>query len=138
MQLAVQGVGGLRVFNVSDPGQPEEVARLPMFDAHDVHVHWPWAYVADGVGGLAIVDVRAPIAPKLLAGLDLNGESTEPMQAIAVASMFQYSRPMASGGEPVDERGPIKDFGDGVTETTEIGESPRDGRERPAFSRLRS
>ena len=98
------GIGGLRVYDVSEPEEPKEVARLATFDAHDVTVQWPWAYVADGPGGLAIADIRAPIAPKLLSGLDLNGESQQPMNAISVATLFQYSRPMAEGDEPVDER----------------------------------
>ena len=102
--VVADGTGGLRLIDVSKPEEPEEVAQLPMFDAHDVTVQWPWAYVADGPGGLAIVDVRAPIAPVLVAALDLNGASRRPNAASHVATLFQYSRPQASGGEPSDER----------------------------------
>ena len=98
------GVGGLKVFDVSDPAALRLVGSLPTFDAHDVDVQWPWAYVADGAGGLAIVDVRAPIAPSLLAAVDVNGPSRVPNDAIAVATLFQYSRPMAVDDVPVDRR----------------------------------
>ena len=50
---------------MSEPAELEQVGHLPLFDAHEVEVRWPHAYVADGVGGLTIVDVREPIAPRL-------------------------------------------------------------------------
>ncbi len=103
------GIGGLRVFDVSTPDSIEQVGHVPMFDAHDVYVQWPYAYVADGPGGLAIVDVRAPIAPRFVASIDLNGRNDpEPNQAIAVKTLFQYSRPLAGAGEPVDARTPAR------------------------------
>jgi len=98
------GIGGLKIFDVSVPEAIHEVGRLPTFDAHDVEVHWPWAYVADGPAGLSIVDVRAPIAPRYLSTVDLNGESRLLNEAILVDTLFQYSRPMAKDGAPVDQR----------------------------------
>lgn len=98
------GQGGLKVFDVSEPSELEQVAALPMFDAHDVHLSWPWAFVADGAGGLAIVDVRVPISPQLLSVIDVNGPSKVPNDVTAVASLFQYSRPIARDGKTIDER----------------------------------
>ena len=102
------GIGGLRVFDVSEPEEIHQVGHLPMFDAYDVQVQWPYAYVADGPGGLAIVDVRAPIAPRFVASLDINGDDDEPNRAIAVSTLFQYSRPLASGEEILDYRSPAR------------------------------
>jgi hypothetical protein len=45
------GIGGLKVFDVSQPGKLRPVGQLPTFDARDVHVQWPYAYVADGRAG---------------------------------------------------------------------------------------
>lgn len=98
------GVGGLRILAVDDSGRLEPAGILPTLDAHDVEIRWPWAYVADGAGGLAIVDVLDPRAPGLLAQVDLNGESRLDNEAIVVESLFQYSRPRAAGGRPIDER----------------------------------
>jgi hypothetical protein len=98
------GVGGLRLLELSADGHLERTGSLPTLDAHDVEVQWPWAYVADGAGGLAVVDVRDPGRPTLLAQVDLNGESPLDNEAIVVESLFQYSRPRATEGRPIDER----------------------------------
>ncbi len=98
------GSGGLRIYDVSQPAEIHALGRLSTFDAHDVEVRWPWAYVADGPGGLLIVDVRAPIAPRTLTVLDLNGELPRENEAIQVESLFQYSRPLAKEGAPIDAR----------------------------------
>lgn len=93
------GPGGLVVVDVSGD-VPVVAGRLAMFDAHDLDLAWPWAYVADGAGGLAIADIRAPMSPRLVGGLDLGGTAETPDMATHVATLFQYSRPQASGGEP--------------------------------------
>lgn len=98
------GMGGLKIFDVTEPAAIRLVGCLAMFDAHDVDVRWPWAYVADGSAGLCVVDIRAPIAPLHVSGLDLNGESRLPNEAILVESLFQYSRPTAIDGQPADRR----------------------------------
>ena len=53
---------------------PTNGTGVAMFDAHDVDVRWPWAYVADGPGGLCIVDIREG-EPRVLSEVDLNGQS---------------------------------------------------------------
>ncbi|MSR63674.1 MAG: hypothetical protein EXS08_14680 [Planctomycetes bacterium] len=98
------GAGGLRIFDVSKPEGIHEVGRLATVEANDVEVSWPWAYVADGPAGLCVVDVSAPIAPRFLAECDLVGGSRLANQAVAVASLFQYSRPKAAQGAPTNER----------------------------------
>ncbi len=104
------GSGGLRIYDVSRPEAPRPLGKLATFDARDVDVHWPWAYVADGFGGLLVVDVRDPREPRALATLDVNGDSTEENQSIAVESLFQYSRPMARDDAPVDKRTPARNL----------------------------
>jgi len=89
------GRGGLRIYDVSEPRDIRLEGLVPMVDARAVSVQWPWAYVADGAGGLVIVDVRAPIAPRVVGGLDLLDDEGRAPTAIAVSTLFQYSRPRA-------------------------------------------
>ena len=49
-------------------GRPAPTA-LPTIDAHDIEIRWPYAYVADGPGGLIVVDVRLPVKPRVIGGL---------------------------------------------------------------------
>jgi hypothetical protein len=98
------GEGGVALLDVSDPAAPELAARFPTVDAHEIDVQWPWMYVADGAGGLVIADVTVPIAPRFLAGVDLDGAGTETNRAVAVESLFQYSRPKAEEDVAIDER----------------------------------
>ncbi|MHC5112047.1 MAG: hypothetical protein ACYTHJ_19460 [Planctomycetota bacterium] len=66
---------GLRIFNVSQPEEPILVGMLDegFVDAFDIAVSGNVAYVADGAGGLKIVDVTDKAAPEILAGEDLTG-----------------------------------------------------------------
>ncbi|HED66262.1 MAG TPA: hypothetical protein ENJ09_11980, partial [Planctomycetes bacterium] len=102
--FVADGIGGLAVVDVSDPGSPSLAGRLATVDAQDVDVQWPVAYIADGGGGLCVADVRVPIAPTFLSSLDLDGSGTVPDDAAHVASLFQYSRPLARDGVPIDRR----------------------------------
>ncbi|MFT5290616.1 MAG: hypothetical protein ACI82F_002691 [Planctomycetota bacterium] len=98
------GEGGVRILDVSKPEQARLVGHVATFDARDIDVRWPWAYVADGVGGLVILDVQAPLAPRVLSALDVNAGSERANETTSVATLFQYSRPMAQDGEPIDRR----------------------------------
>lgn len=98
------GAGGLRILDVSRAGAPVPVGVLPMFDARAVALDWPHLYVADGPGGLAIVDVRDPAAPKLVGGTRLSRDAERRDEAMDVAILFQYSRPVAKDDRPVDQR----------------------------------
>ena len=96
------GVGGLRVFDVSGGGL-EPIGALAMFDAHGLALQWPYLYVADGPGGLVVVDVRDPGAPTVVGGTRLAHSPGVEDLAVEVAVLFQYSRPLARGGEPDGE-----------------------------------
>ena len=98
------GEGGLSIFDVGDPEAMELIGVAATFDAHDVTVAWPWAYVADGPGGLVTVDVRVPIAPRVVSAIDVNGKSTDPNDTTHVEVLFQYSRPRATDGVPINHR----------------------------------
>ncbi len=104
------GEGGVEILDVSKPEAPVLAGQLTTVDAHDVDVKWPWMYVADGEGGLVFADVTVPISPRFLAGVDLNGGALEPNAAIAVETLFQYSRPMAENEVPLDARTPARNL----------------------------
>lgn len=86
------GVGGLRIFDLSRPTAPEQIGWMPSLDARALAVAFPWVILADGVGGVVIVDVSDPRAPRALSAVDLNGENSAPNEALDVAVFFQYSR----------------------------------------------
>ncbi len=98
------GPGGLRVFRIDADGQLAQLARVPTFDARDVHVQWPLAYVADGLGGVLVVDVRKPAEPKLVGGARVSGDPAQADAAVAVTMLFQNSRPVAEDGVIADRR----------------------------------
>ncbi|MDB4724780.1 hypothetical protein OAF85_01285, partial [Planctomycetota bacterium] len=82
------------------------MAALPTIDAHDIEIRWPYAYVADGPGGLIVVDVRLPVKPRVIGGLALDGGGAG---AVDLDVMFQFSRPMVDEeGQPSDERTPAR------------------------------
>lgn len=56
---------GLRIFSLADPSYPQLIDSLQtgLDDAWAVELDGDLAYVADGAGGLKIVDVTDPAAP---------------------------------------------------------------------------
>ena len=58
------GVSGLKIWNLRDPGKPAQVGTIntPGY-ASAVHVVGRHAYIADGDGGLRIIDVSDPADP---------------------------------------------------------------------------
>jgi hypothetical protein len=58
---------GLKVFDVTDLAQPKSIASavVPLEDARNVYIARTYAYVSAGKGGLAIIDLEKPDAPKL-------------------------------------------------------------------------
>ncbi|MEO0076159.1 MAG: SdrD B-like domain-containing protein, partial [candidate division WOR-3 bacterium] len=58
------GASGLRIINISDPEQPQEVGNYPTPDsAFGVSVIYPYAYVACRDAGLRIINVSGMVPP---------------------------------------------------------------------------
>ena len=102
--FVADGVGGLKVFDVEKPEKIERVATLPTIDAHAVEIRWPHAFVADGIGGLVVVDVSVPVAPRVIGGLEIEGDPSEGNEGRGIIDLdvlFQYSRPTVdANGDP--------------------------------------
>ncbi|MGE3173488.1 MAG: hypothetical protein AB7O97_12760 [Planctomycetota bacterium] len=90
--FVADGPGGVLVFDLQKPDKPKLAGHLPSVEARALQVQWPWLYIADGPGGLVVADVADPLAPRAIAQVDLNAESTLPDDACDVAVLFQYSR----------------------------------------------
>jgi hypothetical protein len=62
--------GILRILDVTDPANPQQLGSLPTSQTYDLTVRGDYAYLADGAdfgdGGLRIVDVSDPAAPVLV------------------------------------------------------------------------
>lgn len=88
------GAAGLRVFDVSKPAKPREIAHVAERPAYDVHLDGPTLFVAVGARGLSVLDVRDPAQPRVLTeGFDLNGSDTAVIDVRRLSVLFQYSRP---------------------------------------------
>jgi hypothetical protein len=74
LAYVADGLGGLRILDVSNPAIPVELGALyTPGEALDVAVVGDLAYVADGLGGLRILDVSTPAFPAELGALDTPG-----------------------------------------------------------------
>lgn len=63
------GLGGLKIINVSDPNNPQEIPGGQVGSngsSEGVFVHENHAYLADGQGGLQVVDVSTPSSPSVV------------------------------------------------------------------------
>jgi hypothetical protein len=95
--FVADGSGGLTVVDIARPAKPERAGGLPSVEARALAIAFPWLLLADGAGGLLIADVAEPARPRLLADVDVNGESSLPNEAFDVAVLFQYSRTRRAG-----------------------------------------
>ncbi len=86
------GVGGVLIFDISEPTKPELLGALPTTDARALELNFPWLCVADGSGGLLTADISDPRKPRVLASVDLNAEDSRPNEAFDVRLLFQFSR----------------------------------------------
>jgi hypothetical protein len=77
------GKSALAVIDISDPSAPYEVARLAT-PAHSLAIERDHAYVAAGVHGLRVYDVRVPTAPQLVSELVLPETFWGPDEAGAI------------------------------------------------------
>lgn len=67
------GAGGLRIFDLGDPAQPDEIGTVPPLpggSARSVDLVGTRAYVANEEPGVQIVDVSNPAAPAVLGSFD--------------------------------------------------------------------
>lgn len=74
--IAYIGMGSrLVILDVSDPARPVFLGRTDLLPegVRGVAVAGPYAYVADGYGGLRIVDVSDPTHPKEVGFYDMPG-----------------------------------------------------------------
>jgi hypothetical protein len=72
------GAGGLRIYDISDPSQPDaigDVPPLPGGSARSVDVVGTRAYVANDGPGVQIIDVTDPSAPAPLGSFDPAGST---------------------------------------------------------------
>ena len=86
---------GLKVVDVTVPDEARLVdgAIVPLAHAHDVYVARTYAYVANGKGGIAIVDVELPERPRLDQTYNAEGKLNDVHQvkvAMTNASLFAY------------------------------------------------
>jgi len=86
---------GLKVVDVTTPEQARVVegAFVPLKHAHDVYVARTYAYVANGVDGIAIVDVEQAEHPRLEQMYNGDGKLNDVHQvkvAMTNASLFAY------------------------------------------------
>ncbi len=102
--FVADGAGGLRTLHVESDGRLTRAAVLPTFDASSVQIRWPFAYLADGPGGLVVVDIRNPREPRVVGGSALTVDPSVEDHAVQVATLFQYSHPLAQGDKPSAKR----------------------------------
>jgi hypothetical protein len=105
---------GVLTFDLSNPLAPQPLGGVVTTDARALAVHGLQLVVADGGAGLAIIDVRLPQAPAIVAALDLNGEDPAPNNAQDVVTMPHYSNPVAAGMKPFRMTAYVADGAAGV------------------------
>ncbi len=93
--LFVADAAGFDVVDITDPMHPVVLdgARVPLRHANHVTVSRTYAYVSDGVDGLAIIDVERPEHPHLYMQYTANGKMND-TRDVAIgatnASLFAY------------------------------------------------
>jgi hypothetical protein len=102
------GVGGLRVLNVADPGAPNEIGAYASFaGAHSVAVRGDYAYVADQNGDLGgslhIVDLTNPADPVELGVLSSLGY----LNGVAISGTYAYAAAGSAGLYAIDVANPL-------------------------------
>jgi len=109
---------GLVVVDASNPARLRVMATFPLVvesgtgtperagEARGLFLDGPWLYVAAGSGGLWILDVGDPAAPRVLSRLRLADRELAD-DANSVSVLFQYSRPnpVAPDAERIPARG---------------------------------
>jgi len=100
--LFVADARGLDVVDITDPLHPAVLpgAHVPLVDPHRIFVARTYAYIADGRGGLAIIDVERPEHPRLYTTFAVGGEANDARDVVVAAtnaSLFAYVADGANG-----------------------------------------
>ncbi|GMU80409.1 MAG: hypothetical protein AMXMBFR47_02800 [Planctomycetota bacterium] len=85
--VAYAGVGpNLYVLDIADPAHPVRIASLRLTDRlYEIHRLGQYLVIANGRGGLQIVDVSNPLAPQRVAAL-----SDRPCRSVAISGSTAY------------------------------------------------
>lgn len=85
--LCVLSTENLHLLQLEDSHRVVPRAALPLVgDAHDVTISGSHAYLADGVGGLRILDISDPLHPALVSSVKTTGTAT----AITVTNSLAF------------------------------------------------
>jgi hypothetical protein len=89
------GANELRVYDVSDPTQPEQIAAYPMQNPWGLGVDGDWLFVADGKAGLKVFDARDPRRLRSVERLrGITGYDVIPNRGVLIVSaedgLYQY------------------------------------------------
>jgi hypothetical protein len=99
------GIGGLRVIDVSDPFRPTLVGGFATGDyASDIYLTKQYAYLSDRRGGLRVADVSNPALPSLVGSYDTTGSA----EAIVVDGNYAYVADGSAGVQVVDISDPAR------------------------------
>ncbi|MHA1400317.1 MAG: LVIVD repeat-containing protein [Candidatus Heimdallarchaeaceae archaeon] len=117
--------------------QIDKVGNILGGNAHDVQVVGTLAYIADGLRGLQIIDIKNPANPELLGNYDDDGGST---LGVFVIGSYAYVADDSDGLEIIDVSDPSAPFkvgsfyDGGYTDGEEIesGVDPLDAQSVPA------
>jgi hypothetical protein len=98
---------GLTILDISNPSQPQQVARLPLPRVvEDVQIVENYAYVAMGDAGLQIVDVNEPTNPTLSGNYIPLDTSIAYTHGLYVIDTYAYLAVGNSGLQIIDVRNP--------------------------------
>ena len=64
--LGASGTDGVRIYDVSTPTRPKQVAMAESLDAQGLAIYGTLLLVADGENGLRIIDIDSPTKPELI------------------------------------------------------------------------
>ena len=85
-------------------------------DVRDVYISGNYAYVADGLGGLKIIDVSNPSSPSLISTYSTSGYAS----SLFVSGKYAYVAEGSSGLEIIDISNPYSPFLVGTNTTYEV------------------